>query len=151
MSINLETEAQYPDNIKAVRNKIYQLHEDFGKNGPTHLQKNLDRIIIFQSKRGQNITGNKYTEEDVEKFRGTKLRGVSKNGRNNWQILCFEESNKVYLGTVDDIVKAALLYDIFSIQFKGRKAKTNFSYTMRELIAIMSIQSLMSIKNKIVN
>jgi hypothetical protein len=75
----------------------------------------LDRIIIFQSKRGQNITGNKYTEEDVDKFRGTKLRGVSKNGRSNWQILCFEESNKVYLGTVDDIVKAALLYDIFSI------------------------------------
>jgi hypothetical protein len=96
------------------------------------------------------VTSKKYSSSEVEKFRGTNLRGVSKNGRNNWQILCFEESTKVYLGTVDDIMKAALLYDIFSIQLKGKHAKTNFSYTLRELVAIVSIKSLVSIKNQIV-
>lgn len=47
LSINKDIEAEYPYNIKEVRNKIYQLYEDFGKNGTSHLMKNLDRIIIF--------------------------------------------------------------------------------------------------------
>jgi hypothetical protein len=101
--------------------------------------------VILQSKRGIS-----YEKSQGNQFRGTSLRGVSKNGRNNWQILCFEESTKVYLGTVDDILKAALLYDIFSIQNKCRKAKTNFSYTAKEIIAIFKIKSLKLIRDNIV-
>ena len=55
----------------------------------------------------------------------------------------------MYLGTVDNILKAALLYDIYCIQVKGLKAKTNFNYTKRELNAIMQLPSLMYIKENI--
>ena len=72
-----------------------------------------------------------------ELYRGTNFRGVSRNGRCNWQILTMIDGQKVYLGTVDNILKAAILYDIVSIQAKGLKAKTNFIYNKRELLAIL--------------
>jgi hypothetical protein len=59
------------------------------------------------------------------------------------------EGIKIYLGTVDNILKAALLYDIYCIQVKGLKAKTNFNYTKRELNAVMQLPSLMQIKESI--
>ena len=49
----------------------------------------------------------------------------------------------MYLGTVDNILKAAILYDVVSIQAKGLKAKTNFIYTKKELIVILFLKSLM--------
>jgi len=49
---------------------------------------------------------------------------------------------KVYLCTVDNIFKAAILYDILSIQTKGLRAKTNFIYTKLEIIAIFQIRNL---------
>jgi hypothetical protein len=67
-------------------------------------------------------------------YRGSCLRGVSRNGRCNWQILSMNEGAKAYFGTVDNFLKAAILYDLFSIQAKGKKAKTNFNYTKREFI-----------------
>jgi|TARA_B110000305_G_scaffold24205_1_gene22159 hypothetical protein len=59
------------------------------------------------------------------------------------------DGQKVYFGTVDNIFKAAVLYDIVSIQSKGLKAKTNFFYSRNELIALMSLESLMHIKHVI--
>ena len=59
------------------------------------------------------------------------------------------DGQKVYFGTVDNIFKAAVLYDIVSIQSKGLKAKTNFFYSRNELIALMSLESLMHIKRVI--
>ena len=56
---------------------------------------------------------------------------------------------KAYFGTVDNIFKAAILYDIVSIQSKGLKAKTNYDYTRNELIALMSLESLIHIKRAI--
>lgn len=44
-------------------------------------------------------------------------------------MLTMIDGEKVYLGTVDSLLKAAILYDIVSIQMKGLKAKTNFIYT----------------------
>ena len=43
---------------------------------------------------------------------------------------------KFYLGTVDNMMKAAILYDIFSLQTKGLSGKTNFNYTVREIKTI---------------
>ena len=60
------------------------------------------------------------------------------------------EGEKVYVGTVDSMHKAAILYDIVSIQTKGLKAKTNFMYTKHELIAVLNIKNLINIKGKIV-
>jgi len=82
-------------------------------------------------------------------YRGTNFRGVSKNGRCNWQILTMIDGNKVYVGTVDSMHKAAILYDIVSIQTKGLKAKTNFIYRKHELLAVLNLKNLINIKEKI--
>ena len=109
LEIDPVMELPYPPRIKEQRLQFFKnLVDNF-------CNENLDELIIAQSKRG--VSNEKTNGKN--KNRGTNLRGVSKNGRNNWQILCFEESNKVYLGTVDDITKATLLYDIFSIQNKS--------------------------------
>jgi hypothetical protein len=59
------------------------------------------------------------------------------------------EGVKVYLGTVDNILKAAILYDMYNIQVKGIKAKTNFNYTKKELNAIIQLPSLMATKDSV--
>lgn len=59
------------------------------------------------------------------------------------------DGGKYYLGTVDNILKAAILYDIFTIQAKGVKAKTNFNYSRRELAAVTKVPCLIGIKNSI--
>ena len=56
------------------------------------------------------------------------------------------DGQKVYLGTVDNILKAAILYDMVSIQSKGLAAKTNFAYRKCEIMAILMICNLMMIK-----
>ena len=79
---------------------------------------------------------------NIEEFRGTKFRGVSKNGKNSWQILSMMEGKKIYLASVDNILSAAIIYDIHTIQTKGLKAKTNFVYSKASLLAILNIDSL---------
>ena len=56
------------------------------------------------------------------------------------------QGKNAYLGTVDNILKAAILYDIFAIQAKGKKAKTNFSFTRKEICAIFIIPELKEAK-----
>lgn len=56
------------------------------------------------------------------------------------------QGKNVYLGTVDNILKAAILYDIFAIQAKGKKAKTNFSFTRKEICAMLMIPELKQAK-----
>ena len=58
---------------------------------------------------------NEHFRNQSKYYRGTNFRGVSRNGRCNWQILTMIDGQKVYLGTVDNILKAAILYDIVSI------------------------------------
>ena len=48
-------------------------------------------------------------------YRGTAFRGVSRNGKESWQILTMIQGGKAYLATVDNIYYAAILYDILSI------------------------------------
>jgi len=43
--------------------------------------------------------------------RGSTFRGVSKNGK-AWQIMMMIDQEKIYLGTMEDPEKAALLYDM---------------------------------------
>jgi hypothetical protein len=58
------------------------------------------------------------------------------------------DGEKFYVGTVDDMHKAAVIYDILSIQTKGRKAKTNFNYCKNELLAILQLKKLSNNKDK---
>ena len=56
------------------------------------------------------------------------------------------QGGKAYLATVDNILYAAILYDMLSIQTKGVKAKTNFNYTKKELLALLSMDSLLWVR-----
>ena len=47
------------------------------------------------------------------------------------------------MATVDNKEMAAVIYDIIQIQNNGISIKTNFTYTILDLIAILTIQSLM--------
>lgn len=58
------------------------------------------------------------------------------------------DGDKFYVGTVDDMHKAAVIYDVLSIQTKGRKAKTNFNYTKNELLSILQLKKLSNTKDK---
>ena len=60
------------------------------------------------------------------------------------------ERGKFYVGTVDNIMKAAILYDIFTLQSKGTKAKTNFNMTTKEIKAILQLPSIMMVKLRLV-
>jgi hypothetical protein len=50
----------------------------------------------------------------VENFRGSKYRGISKNG-NSWQILVMVNRKKKYLGTLPTEEQAAKFYDKVAI------------------------------------
>ena len=107
-----------------------------------------DKIIVFSSQ--QSLQDLQFLQENFKAgYRGTNVRGVSKNGRSNWQILSMNQGVKIYLGTVDNIIKAAILYDIYCIQVKGLKAKTNFNYSKRELNAVLRLPSFMAIKDSV--
>lgn len=45
-----------------------------------------------------------------------------------------------YIGTVNNVNLAALMHDIISIQLLGTEVRTNFNYTLVDLIAILSIE-----------
>lgn len=51
---------------------------------------------------------------DTNNFRGSKFRGISKNG-NSWQILVMINRQKKYLGTLPTEEQAARFYDKVSI------------------------------------
>lgn len=75
-----------------------------------------EEIILSQSQKIMHVQASFYqSSQSIENYRGTNLRGVSRNGRCNWQILSMSDGGKFYLGTVDNILKAAILYDIFCI------------------------------------
>ena len=79
---------------------------------------------------------------NLDQYRGTKFRGVSRNGRNSWQILAMIEGQKVYLATVNNILCAAIIFDILSVQTKGLRAKTNFHYSKLSLLVILNLNTL---------
>ena len=52
--------------------------------------------------------------KNVENFRGSRFRGISKNGH-SWQILVMLNRKKKYLGTIPDEEQAAKFYDKVAI------------------------------------
>jgi hypothetical protein len=55
-----------------------------------------------------------YRGHNVENFRGSKYRGISRNGK-SWQILIMRNKRKMYLGAMADEEEAAELYDRVAI------------------------------------
>jgi hypothetical protein len=79
----------------------------------------------------------------VNNFRGSKYRGISKNG-NSWQILMMVNRKKKYLGTLQSEELAAKFYDKVAIQYQGAKAKTNFPYNKQQVMQILRLQPLLT-------
>ena len=78
---------------------------------------------------------------------GPFFRGVSKNGLFGWQIMCMVGRRQLFIATVDNKEMAAIIHDIISIQNNGLGVKTNFSYSMLDLIAISMSQSFLDVRN----
>ena len=64
--------------------------------------------------------------------RGSKYRGVSKNGK-KWQVQLLGNLRKRYIGSISSEQAAAKLYDYYAILTHGLNAKTNFSYTKAQV------------------
>ena len=71
------------------------------------------------------------------KPRGSKYRGVSKNG-SQWQVLIMVKKKKRYIGSFSNEEEAAKAYDKVALQHHGIKAKTNYDYTKEEVEKIIA-------------
>lgn len=74
--------------------------------------------------------------------RRSRYVGVLRNGT-RWQVLINVDRKKRYIGTYNNEVEAAIVYDFYSLGLNGSKARTNFSYK-NELLSDM----IMSYYNK---
>jgi len=91
---------------------------------------NKDLLNSYSTKRG--IKKLKKFNFMIEKKRGSKYRGVSKNG-NKWQVLIMINNKKYYLGKYSSEDLAARVYDIQAIKSRGIKARTNFIYDNNQI------------------
>ena len=111
------------------------------------LKKRRRLIEVLRTKRLQEIVIHPHKKvfkgDNVNNFRGSKYRGISKNG-NSWQILLMVNRKKKYLGTLNSEELAAKFYDKVAIQYQGVKAKTNFLYNKLQIIEILKLQPLLS-------
>jgi hypothetical protein len=74
----------------------------------------MDEIVLINNPKLKDL--NKENERNYdEEYRGSMFRGVSRNGKNRWQILYMIDGKKVYLTTVENILLAAIIYDILAI------------------------------------
>lgn len=100
---------------------------------------------VLQNRRPNEIIIKPYKKtfkgDNVDNFRGSKFRGISKNG-NSWQILVMVNRKKKYLGTLPTEEQAARFYDKVAIQYQGHKAKTNYFYSKEQIISTLKMKPL---------
>ena len=68
--------------------------------------------------------------------RRSKYIGVLRN-RNQWQVLINDGKLKKYIGTYMTELEAVVANDFYSIGIKGMNAKTNFSYSHSQVMAMI--------------
>lgn len=95
-----------------------------------HRVRDQNKIVI-------RTTRKRAKGADGENFRGSKFRGVSKNG-SQWQVLIMVNKKKRYIGTISTEIEAARLYDKVAIQNHGVKARTNYDYTKEEILNVLN-------------
>ena len=76
------------------------------------------------------------------RLEGPFYRGVAKNGNTGWQIMCMVRNKQFFIGTVDNVNLAALIFDLISLQSNGLDTKPNFTYTKLDVIAVLSIEQV---------
>ena len=92
--------------------------------------------MIFINKYLYESQNKEKTIKKSPAIRGSKYRGISKNG-NKWQtIVTFKKINE-YVGVFETEEIAARIYDIVSIKNRGIKAKTNFKYDISQIQKII--------------
>ena len=89
--------------------------------------KNADQKFIIKSKRKPNPPKGKRSSK-----RRSQYIGVSQNG-SSYQVLISVNGKKTYLGSFDTEHEAAVKFDYYSILLHSIEAKTNFSYTARDI------------------
>jgi hypothetical protein len=97
-----------------------------------------------ETEKKENVSKNDENSEKNIKPRGSKFRGVSRNG-NQWQVLIMVNKKKRYVGSYSKEEDAARAYDKVALQNHGSKAKTNFDYTKKEVEEILSSPQLLKI------
>lgn len=98
------------------------------------LEKSEDERIIF-NKRSKKLRKN--AKHGDKNYRGSRYWGVSKN-KSKWQVMITLNHYKEYNGGFSSEEEAARVYDRKSICTFGLKAKTNFNYSKREVVGILS-------------
>lgn len=68
-----------------------------------------------------------YKKKDIYVYRGSKYRGVTKNGK-TWQVLIMINRNKKYYGNFKSEESAAKAYDELAMQYHKEKARLNFAH-----------------------
>ena len=92
----------------------------------------------------ENLKKNDENLEKNRKPRGSKYRGVSRNG-NQWQVLIMVNKKKRYVGSYSKEEDAARAYDKVALQNHGSKAKNNFDYTKKEVEEILASPQLLKL------
>ena len=129
--------SQFPHQEKIIRTvknkKIVYCQGDFSSYPQNY--------IFNEMRTSNNKIENKEKEMNLNRGqRGSKYRGVSKNG-NQWQVLIMINKKKRYIGNYKNEEEAASSYDIVAIQNHGSKAKTNFYYTPEEIDRIKKMKN----------
>ena len=105
-----EETAQVPYRPTATdRRQAKKLWQQFQRASPSE-------VIVRRARKLYRLGENR---EEVE-HRGSEFRGVSKNG-GKWQAFIRYNKRKTYLGSFRNPLKAARLYDIFSLLNRGLK------------------------------
>ena len=117
---------------------------DENKKAPKNLETNGKNENNEKNKEntGSKVELNEENTEKVRKPRGSKYRGVSRNG-NQWQVLIMVNKKKRYVGSFSKEEDAAHSYDKVALQNHGSKAKTNFDYSKKEVEEILAAPQLL--------
>ena len=124
------------DNKKEKKEK----EKDQNINNNVNLTENTETINHTQT----IVDSNDFCSEKSKKPRGSKFRGVSRNG-NQWQVLIMVNKKKRYVGSYSKEEEAARAYDKVALQNHGSKAKTNFDYTKQEVEDILASPQLLKL------
>ena len=97
--------------------------------------------IVIQPYSKKSLSFNSAKNNIKKESRASKFRGVSRNGV-QWQVQLGNTLSKRYIGSAPTEEEAARLYDRKAILTNGLKAKTNFTYTKRQIEYILDYGKL---------
>ena len=143
---NTISEKEIPNIITVIKNnkKVYINNSDINiQNKSKNIYNNNNNIKNISNQSNNYETNYVHQKKNKIKFinrglRGSKYRGVSKNG-NQWQVLIMLNKSKSYIGTYPSEEIAARIYDMIALQNRGEKAKTNFFYNNDEIKKLCSL------------